>query len=316
MNPINFLDLEQTHVFPITEWGLLVLKGEDRLRFLHNQTTNALQLCQPGDWRETLFVTSTGRNLELATVWLDSEQVWVQVSAARRQPLLTWMDRFIFPFDKVTLSDQSSDYQGVILVGQTAASYLEQWQLTPPTTTQWQAQSWQGDTVWILPTTGLDLPGFTVIYPRAAHAPLLPHWQSLPPFTPAQWETLRVYQGRPEAGKELTETYNPLESGLWRAISFDKGCYIGQETIARVNTYKAVKQRLWRLQLAKPLPVGSEMKQEGKTVGIITSVAPENPLIALGYLKTSVTDVGDTIDFAGVPATVTVPPFLSHEYHS
>ena len=60
---------------------------------------------------------------------------------------------------------------------------------------------------------------------------------------------MRIQQGRPKSDRELTEDYNPLEAGLWQTISFEKGCYIGQETIARLNTYKGVKQKLWGIKL-------------------------------------------------------------------
>jgi folate-binding protein YgfZ len=51
----------------------------------------------------------------------------------------------------------------------------------------------------------------------------------------ADWERLRIVQGRPSPGAELTESYNPLETGLCHAVSISKGCYIGQETIAKVS---------------------------------------------------------------------------------
>jgi folate-binding protein YgfZ len=86
------------------------------------------------------------------------------------------------------------------------------------------------------------------------------------------WQQLRIEQGRPMAGAELTEDYNPLEAGLWAAVSFDKGCYIGQETIARLNTYQGVKQQLWGLTLSAAAEPGSPITHGGAKVGQLTSV--------------------------------------------
>ncbi|CAM9112704.1 unnamed protein product [Hapterophycus canaliculatus] len=60
-----------------------------------------------------------------------------------------------------------------------------------------------------------------------------------------EWQILRIKQGFPFPGKELTSDYNPLEAGLWHSVHFDKGCYIGQESISRVNAYGAVKNALY-----------------------------------------------------------------------
>ncbi len=59
-----------------------------------------------------------------------------------------------------------------------------------------------------------------------------------------EWEMARVLQGRPVAGKELTEEHIPLEAGLYHAVSLNKGCYMGQETLAKVHKLNAVKQQL------------------------------------------------------------------------
>ncbi len=311
----DFFDPQQIAVYPLTDLGLLALEGEDRLRFLHNQTTNDIQSQSPGQWLETIFVNSVGRTLDLATVYVDEDRLWIQVSAAQRQPLLDWMDRYIFPFDKVALADLSDEYRAVILLGDQAVEQLQAWQLNIPVGGQWSQQAWSGHNVLISPQTGLDLPGFTLLIPTDAIEQLAACWQSLPVMTDQQWQTLRVFQGRPQEGRELTEDYNPLEVGLWRAVSFEKGCYIGQETIARVNTYKAVKQQLRRLQLAHPVPVGTTVTVEGQKVGIVTSVAPTPPAIALAYLKTKYAAPGQTVTLGETTGLVEAAPYLRHEYY-
>lgn len=65
----------------------------------------------------------------------------------------------------------------------------------------------------------------------------------------AAWERERIISGRPRAGRELTDAHTPLEAGLWDAVSLDKGCYIGQETLAKVSKLGALNRELWGLQL-------------------------------------------------------------------
>lgn len=77
-------DLEQTWLYPLPEFSLIALQGEDRRRFLHNQTTNAVEARAVGEWFETVFVNSTGRTLELATVYVRQDSLWLQVEAGQK----------------------------------------------------------------------------------------------------------------------------------------------------------------------------------------------------------------------------------------
>lgn len=75
----------------------------------------------------------------------------------------------------------------------------------------------------------------------------------------AAWEAARVLDGRPMAGKELTEQHLPLEAGLYHAVSLNKGCYMGQETLAKVHKLNAVKQQLHGLLLDADVAPGSSL---------------------------------------------------------
>lgn len=304
------LDLEKNWLYPVENFSLIELRGADRLRFLHNQTTNAVEGLSPGEWLETVFINSTGRTLELATVYGRENSLWLQVEANQKDFLWQWMDRFIFPFDKVELKDLSDHYRAVVLLGKSVTENHLGWEI--PTGNQWLAQSVEGVEILIAPQTGLDLPGLTIIFPADHQEIIIKLWGDLPIISPTEWESLRIYQGRPQAGKELTEDYNPLEAGLWRSISFTKGCYIGQETIARLNTYQGVKQRLWRITLDCPVEAGTLITIEGQKVGILTSVAG---LIGLGYLKTKLVSEGMTVQVAEAVGKVELAPYLSHEYY-
>ncbi|MBI3957498.1 MAG: aminomethyl transferase family protein, partial [Chloroflexi bacterium] len=85
------------------------------------------------------------------------------------------------------------------------------------------------------------------------------------------YENRRIELGRPAPGAELTGEYNPLEAGLAWAVADNKGCYTGQEIIARQITYDKVTKTLVGLRSDAPLPVGAEVTANGRAVGVVTS---------------------------------------------
>ncbi|MEO0834948.1 MAG: folate-binding protein, partial [Cyanobacteria bacterium J06642_3] len=107
-----------------SHWGLLKITGEDRLRYLHNQSTNDFEKLQPGQGCDTVFVTSTARTLDLATAYVTDDAVLLIVSPNRRTQLFSWLDRFIFPFDKVELADISSYFAIFSLLGEQSSDLL------------------------------------------------------------------------------------------------------------------------------------------------------------------------------------------------
>ena len=109
-------------------------------------------------------------------------------------------------------------------------------------------------------------------------------------------EAVRVEQGMPCYGREMGEDYNPHEAGLLPFISFDKGCYIGQEVVVRLNTYRKVQKRLMGVAFDGERPeLDSLVEADGKQVGFITSVADSPALgkpLALAYVRTAHAEAG------------------------
>jgi folate-binding protein YgfZ len=163
----------------------------------------------------------------------------------------------------------------------------------------------------------LGLPGYRLICDRDV-APSL--WQQLIdlgaiPLGETDWERLRIQQGRPKPDAELTEDYNPLEVGLWQTISFTKGCYIGQETIARLNTYKGVKQYLWGIKLTASVPVGTPVTINAEKVGILTSCTEtDTGILGLAYVRAKAGGVGLKVLLDDVAGEIINLPFVRHEY--
>jgi folate-binding protein YgfZ len=301
-----------------SHWGLLQISDEDRLRFLHNQSTNDIQSLQPGQGCDSVFVSSTARTIDLTTFYVTEDAVLMLVSPNRRQMLIDWLDRYIFPMDRVELKDISTENAIFSLIGPQSHQLLEGLGISPlsdqPYATHQQVEI-ENIPVRVAVGSGLTTTGYTLIV-SIDHAVSI--WKTLIASGAIAmgnriWEQLRIEQGRPFPDSELTDDYNPLEAGLWQTISFEKGCYIGQETIARLNTYKGVKQKLWGLKLEAPVAVGTEIKVEDQKVGKLTSfIETESEFLGLGYIRTKAGGKGLKVKVGTVEGEVIEVPFLTH----
>ncbi|MFQ4137918.1 YgfZ/GcvT domain-containing protein [Nodosilinea sp. PGN35] len=307
-------------LFDRSHWGLLQMTGGDRLRFIHNQTTNSFTQRQPGEGCDTVFVTSTARTIDLATVYLTDEALLILTSPGQDQRLMDWMDRYIFPADRVSLANLTGTMAVFSLVGPGSTAALNQLGIEVVADLpvgHHHNVDFSGVTLRLAAGSGLALAGYTFLLPMEAAASV---WQQLieAGITPAGeslWQQLRVQQGRPAPNHELTENYNPLEAGLWQAISFDKGCYIGQETIARLNTYQGVKQQLWGIQLSGPIEPGAAIFVENEKIGVLTSVVEtaSGPR-GLGYIRTKAGGAGLAVTVGTVHGVVVEVPYLARGY--
>lgn len=302
-----------------SHWGMIKITGEDRLRYLHNQSTNDFAKLKPGEGCDTVFVTSTARTLDLATAYATEDAVIILVSPHRREQLFGWLDKFIFPFDKVELEDISPKYAVFDLIGAKSKALIAE------LSTDELPQSGEGNHSMIniagVPTrvavgSSLGISGYTLIVDQDSSAQI---WSKLVdkvaiPFGDRLWESLRIQQGRPKSDFELTEDYNPLEAGLWQTISFEKGCYIGQETIARLNTYNGVKQKLWGIKLNQPVTPQTPITFEGKKVGILTSYTKtDQGSYGLGYVRTKVGGEGLQVQIGEAEGELISVPFITHK---
>jgi tRNA-modifying protein YgfZ len=302
-------------VYDCSHWGRIEIGGSDRLKFVHNQTTNSVNLLQPGQGCDTVVINSTARTLDLVTVYVMADKAVLLVSPQRRESLLKWFDRYIFFGDQVTLQDVTSETATFRLIGPQAESLLASLGAValPTVLHQHIATELAGMPLCIALGSGLALPGYT-LFCAAAQAPALAAALAATPLDEASWQHLRILQGRPQPESELTEDYNPLEAGLWHLLSFNKGCYIGQETIARLNTYQGMKQQLWGMALKAAVEPGTPILLEEGKVGVCTSCTlTATGAFGLGYLKTKAGGAGLTVQVADQSATIMEVPFLSRQ---
>ncbi|MBE9206722.1 folate-binding protein YgfZ [Nostoc sp. LEGE 06077] len=298
-------------------WGRIRVADDDRIRFLHNQTTNDFQILQPGQGCDTVMVTSTARTIDLVSAYILDDAVLLLVSPNRRDFLMQWLDRYIFFADKVQLTDVTEETATFSLIGPNSDAIIEKLGAGAIIGKPSKNHLLVDGGLIVAVGSGLASPGYTLILPATDKQKV---WQQILELGAVElsdraWDTLRIIQGRPTPDAELTDDYNPLEVGLWQTISLSKGCYIGQETIARLNTYKGVKQNLWGIRLSAPVEVGSAIALGEEKIGKLTSYTETSEgYFGLGYIRTKAGGVGLKVKVGEVDGEIVDIPFVSHEY--
>jgi tRNA-modifying protein YgfZ len=307
-------------IYDSSDWGKIMVSDRDRLRFLHNQSTADFERLKPGEGCDTVFVTSTARTIDLATGLILDDEVLLIVSPTRRKYLFDWLDRYIFFADKVRLNDLTDRTASFTLMGAESDRILTQLgcEIIPNLTlNNHRSVTIDNLEMRIVSGTELGLPGYRLLCDRASgdilHQKLVDLGAAI--VDEIAWECLRIDRGRPKPDAELTEDYNPLEVGLWQTISFTKGCYIGQETIARLNTYKGVKQCLWGIKLAAAVAIGTPLTIDGEKIGVLTSISDlAGEISGLAYVKSKAGGVGLKVLAGDVDGEIIDLPFVTHEY--
>ncbi|KAL1366016.1 hypothetical protein HN51_013930 [Arachis hypogaea] len=309
-------------VVDLSHFGRIRVSGEDRTQFLHNQTTANFECLQPGQGCDTAFVTPTARTIDIAHAWIMKNAITLVVSPETCRTITEMLNKYIFFADKVEIQDITEQTSLFVLLGPKSDQVMENLKLgelvgKPYGTHQHFNVDKQPLTIGV--GNILSEGGFSFLMSPAA-APSV--WnailaQGAIPMGSNAWNKLRIIQGRPAPGMELTKEFNVLEACLWNSISLNKGCYKGQETIARLITYDGIKQRLWGLHLSAAAEPGSIITVDGKKVGKLTSYASgrkQSEHYGLGYIKRQAASEGDTVVVGdNISGTVVEVPFLSQQ---
>jgi folate-binding protein YgfZ len=297
-------------------FGRLRISGADSLDLLNRLSTNKLTDVEPGHGAATVLTTNKGRVIDLLGIANLGDELLVITSPGAQERVVEWIDLYTFGED-IAVEDATESTAMLTVIGPAAAELLGAAASGLDLFDSAELEL-NGERVTLVRTDALGVAGFNVVAP-AEHAAGV--WMALVdrgaiPMGELAAETLRVEQGVPLYGRELGEEYNPLEAGLLPYVSFDKGCYIGQEVVVRLNTYSKVQKRLMGVALDGEIPeAGTRLEADGKDVGFLTSVvdSPEmgRPL-AMGYLRTSHSEAGLQVEVrsdgrAGSGVTLELP---------
>ncbi|MFM8319525.1 MAG: YgfZ/GcvT domain-containing protein [Chloroflexota bacterium] len=300
--------------------GCLQIEGDDRQAFLQRQTTNDVRRLAPGRSVTTVLTSPTARILDVLALLPQEQSILALTLPGLGAATARYLRSRIFFMDKVSLAERSQELAQLDLFGSQAAQALARLGLAELQPGETADVSWSGQALRLLrwlPGVGL---GLRLLAPAdglpAVREALLDG--GLVEADEALYTVLRVEAGLP-TGAELSESYTPLETGLAALVSGSKGCYTGQEVLARQVTYDKVTQALAGLRLEAPVEPGARLWSEtGEPAGSLTSAA-ESPAfgwIGLGVVKRAQAAPGSLLRIGsrdGAAARVSVLPFAENE---
>jgi folate-binding protein YgfZ len=300
---------ENAAVFDLSFRGRLCLTGAERVRFLHGQVTNDIKSLRVGEGCYAALVTAKGRMQSDLNIYCLADELLLDFEPGMTNNVAQRLEKYIVA-DDVQVVDVAAQYgllsvqgpQAAVVIGRLALFH----ELPGRPFSFVNALDAPLGELYLAKQPRLGTDGFDLFVPlvslreaadklaRAAQAVggRACGWQAL--------ETARLEAGIPRFGQDMDETNLPQECGIEsRAVSYDKGCYIGQEVLNRIHTLGHVNRELRGLRLANDLKClpekGARLFHAGKEVGTITSAMASRRLrmnIALAYIRREVNGVG------------------------
>jgi len=253
--------------------GLIRVTGEDAPRLLHAMSTNNVRALQPGQQLYAFFLNAQGRILADAWILCRDDHFLLDTEPVTRQSLYEHLDKFIIA-DDVTLEDVSESYRVVSLETSAGSDF-----------------------------SALGFPSAQRLYLAPGERPAT----ELPQATAEDAEIVRLENGLARYGLDITDRHLVQETQRMQAVSFSKGCYLGQEIVERVRARGAVHKHLasFVVESQQPPAAGTEILSGESKAGWITSAAyspARGHVVALGYLNAAFEKGDPPLALSGDPA--------------
>jgi tRNA-modifying protein YgfZ len=287
---------EEAGAVELVDWNFLSLSGRDRQRLLHNFCTANINQLPLGRTTEAFILNDKGKTLWFGNVFALPEELFLCGASPIAEPIRTHLEKYIIRED-VQVLDQSSSMRAVFVTGREAQGKLAEClsELSPSLVSlPNRAGVLRVDSgTFAFTVANVELAGwgwlFVLAYERADEFISKLGESEIGMCSLKALNRLRIEQLTPWYGRDLDDANLPQELNRDdKAISFTKGCYLGQETVARIDALGHVNQILVGMEChTRDAPqVGCTIEHNGKKVGRITSVAPtETHFIALGYIR-------------------------------
>ncbi|HLP17094.1 MAG TPA: hypothetical protein VK470_12600 [Bacteroidota bacterium] len=250
--------------------GMLIMNGEESADFLQRLSTNNFRTFNSGAALQTVLTDEKGRIIDVVIAVHRGASIMLLTSPGRSEAVKTWLERFIIMED-ITIDEETGQHACVAITGDDS----EIGRLVS------SAEPAPHDTlVTLIPFSYYSIPATLAVSNSTAHIQSLLASRHISLLMPEMFDDFRIAHGIPAPGKEIVEKTNPLEAGLRGIVDFSKGCYIGQEVIARLNTYEKVQRLLCRVRVSSRPPVDASAEVIGEEGGH-------------GYITTLGRNVGD-----------------------
>lgn len=286
---------------------ILELRGKDSLDFLHRISTNNLQLTKKESVKKTIFTSEKGRILGVSTVINFESHILLVTEQANRNKIISWLKKYIIA-DDVEVNDANHRFNIFEFSGPQSDSFLT-WvcgnTISDIDVDSFKVMNVEGILFFLAKMIDeRGLKKFWVLADSNNSVKLMNYvLDNTGPFDfnlvgDEAFNSFRIEQGIPVEPNELNDQFNPHEAKLVHLIDFEKGCYIGQEVIARLETYDKVQKQLSGVYLSEnietdlPIQLFNESGDEAGTVTSATDSLKLKKLIGLAYIRKQYSQAG------------------------
>lgn len=306
----------------LSQRSVIRLRGPDRVSFLHGMVTQDVKgLSEPGAGY-TALLTPKGAMVSDARILRLPDQLLLDTEPGRGAKVLEFLNRYLISED-AELDDASSDWAYLSVAGPRSAELIRaalgDESTLPDQEHRVALGRFEKETIPWVASRRLGLPQLDALVPRQSLVSLAERLESVARSMGTGWvgfeaaEAARVEAGVPRFGQDLEETTIPLEADLTSALHYAKGCYIGQEVIARATHRGHMNRKLVKLTFSdgsEPPAAKTELRRGEKKVGWVTSALrwPLEPsrVLGLGYVHRDLLEPGTELELAtGGTAKVT-----------
>ncbi len=312
-------------IFPEFPRGLLILRGSDRVRFLHNLVTHDIKGLQAGQARPACLLDRHGKILASFLVLADTDELILEMDPAHLGTAQKSLNQFLIS-EAVEIADATKNLRILPLHGPASADLLKSvWPgvTLPVENLTHRSGSTETGFLRIVRWDLLRQPGYHLwIAPETKEGVLQQITEKgrgigLAVAGPEAFDILRIESGVPWPGAEIDETVILNELGIEEMVSFTKGCYIGQEIVARIKYRAHPPRQLTGFSFDSPVlpPLRSPVLLKSKAVGVITSACFSPTLkrgIGLGFLNYGLQERAFQVQTprGTLQATLTTLPFV------
>jgi folate-binding protein YgfZ len=296
--------------------GVIAVRGDDRQRWLDGMLTCNVKKLAQGDGAHGLLLTPQGRIVSELHVLHRGDALWLETEASAIAGAIARLEKLVIA-DDVTLADASAQWARLALEGDGATALLARLAGAAPTAPHAVANAVLAGAEVVVARFGFThADALQLFVPRASEAAV---WAALEAAgaqaaSAEAFELRRVEAGTPWLGRELDESVLPAEAGLdGVAVALDKGCYTGQEVVARMRSRGRLSHRLVGLRFAGddlPAPRSALVGERGE-VGNVTSAvhSPRFGAIGLGFVQAALAETGAVLRAGEAEARIVALPF-------
>jgi aminomethyltransferase len=278
-----------THWFDEDAYGRIIMRGKDALALLQRLTTNDMLRLGAMQGNQTVLTTPIGRIIDVLHVVNTGDEVWVLTSAGQGPTVYSHLKKNIFFNDAVTLEPAARTYRQIAIYGSAATELVAATLATPlESVPAWHAVR-VGD---ILAVRCTAIGGASWRLLIAADQVIPAQIAALPQLSESTLSDWQIEAAVPAFGAELSQEYIPLEAGLEHAISFSKGCYVGQEIIARMESRGRRAKQLTAVRLSAAVVAPAQIHDAaGQVAGVLTRATVSERaggVVGLAYISSKV----------------------------